>query len=321
MARAKIQWHPLFAHLLRPRVERYYEVLTNLAVGDVPRQADLALLRRRGTGPAPFTGLWRVLTAWNVLEFKGPTVRARPRDVLLLIELGLGIARRLNAERRRPLKEAEISFWYLANQLGSRFLHQAADCLGELKGGSGIWQGQALGFPCVFVSAVDLPVDEDSLPLHVLAQEPVEKQRQIGQFIAGEADWLEIYRGVFATLHPQIWRELQTMGRSRQRKLSFDIRPVAEYMGLKELIRQIGEKAVIEQIGEKAVIEQIGEKAVIEQIGEKAVIEQIGEKAVIEQIGKKKIAEHLDLDDILSGLSPARRQQLLRRLQEEAGRG
>lgn len=118
MAKSKIQWHPLFAHLLRPRVERYYEVQTNLAVGDVPRQADLVLLRRRGTGPAPFTGLWRLLTAWNVLEFKGPTVAARPQDLLLLIELGLGIARRLNAKRRRPLVEGQISFWYLANQLG-----------------------------------------------------------------------------------------------------------------------------------------------------------------------------------------------------------
>jgi hypothetical protein len=36
-----VQWHPLFAHLLRPLLEDYYEVQTDVSVGDLPRQADL----------------------------------------------------------------------------------------------------------------------------------------------------------------------------------------------------------------------------------------------------------------------------------------
>ncbi len=43
MAKRKIQWHPLFARLLRPLVERYYEVQTNVPVSDLRRQR---LLRR-----------------------------------------------------------------------------------------------------------------------------------------------------------------------------------------------------------------------------------------------------------------------------------
>src|SRR5919108_5142355 len=98
MAR-KRQWHPVFAELLRPLVESHYEVQTNVPVGDAPREADILLLRRRRPGRPPFTGLWRDLTTWNVLEFKGPTVSPRDEDLESLFEVGLGIHRRLNEER------------------------------------------------------------------------------------------------------------------------------------------------------------------------------------------------------------------------------
>src|SRR5258708_5512858 len=39
------QWHPIFAQLLRPAVEAYYEVETTFPVGDAPREADFVLLR------------------------------------------------------------------------------------------------------------------------------------------------------------------------------------------------------------------------------------------------------------------------------------
>src|SRR5260370_41236767 len=101
MAKRKTQWHPLLGRLLRPCVEQYYELQLGVPVGDLPRQADLVLLRRTGTGTLPFQGLWRYLTTWSILEFKGPTVTPRRRDLNLLIELGLGIDRRLNTERVR----------------------------------------------------------------------------------------------------------------------------------------------------------------------------------------------------------------------------
>src|SRR5260221_1527218 len=85
------QWHPIFAQLLRPAVEPYYEMETTFSVGDAPREADFVLLRRM-TGAAPrFRGLWRNLTTWNVLEYKGPTISPRRGHVESLIELRLGI--------------------------------------------------------------------------------------------------------------------------------------------------------------------------------------------------------------------------------------
>ena len=118
------QWHPLFADLLRPLLEPHYEIQTNVPVGDAPREADFVLLRRTQAGFLPFQGLWRYLIPWNILEFKGPTVRPRLDHLERLIEVGLGIHRHLMEQElyRPPKTVSEVSFWYLSFHLGLRFL-------------------------------------------------------------------------------------------------------------------------------------------------------------------------------------------------------
>src|SRR5437660_12389467 len=112
-----MQWHPLFAELLRPLLRDYYEIRTEVPVGELAREAGLVLLRP--TAPAPFAGIWRHLTPWNVFEFKGPSDTTELRDLDLLLEVGLGIDRKLREEQRKqrqPLGErGEVSWWYLAN--------------------------------------------------------------------------------------------------------------------------------------------------------------------------------------------------------------
>jgi hypothetical protein len=68
------------------------------------------------------------------------------------------------------------------------------------------------------------------------------------------------------------------MARTKRQILEFDLRPAVEFVGL--------------------------DKA----------IEQIGEKEIIERLDKKHVLEQMDVDDILKRLSPAKRHQLLRRL-------
>src|SRR5437879_12782648 len=126
-----MQWHPIFAYLLRPVLERYYEIRSNQPVGELPRSSDILLLCKTSAGPPPFQGLWRRLTAWNILEYKGPTVSARFDDLHDLLELGLGIHRRLNelqAKQEQPEMEyAELSFLYLVNHRGQRLLADLPD--------------------------------------------------------------------------------------------------------------------------------------------------------------------------------------------------
>src|SRR5690242_20081970 len=109
-----IQWHPLFAQLLRPVLQDFYDIQTNVPVGDLPRQADIILLRRTTAAQPPFQGLWRHLSPWNILEFKGRTESARVADLDLLVEVGLGINRRLPEIQSVPeaVSRSEVSFWY-----------------------------------------------------------------------------------------------------------------------------------------------------------------------------------------------------------------
>jgi hypothetical protein len=248
------QWHPLFAHLLRPLVEGHYEVKTNLTVGDAPREADLVLLRRTSVSASPFQGLWRHLTTWNLLEFKGPTVSARVADLDLLIELGLGIDRRLNEERHKKeephVERAEVTYWYLANHLGSRFLRDAQDLLGELPAvGPGVWRTRYLGRWLILVSNREVPVERDSIPLHLLVQEPLDATRAAAREVATQPDLWQLYSNWLATFFPDLWQEVRQMAKESESGPVIDLRRVVEVLGLEEFIEQVGSKRIIDTLG------------------------------------------------------------------------
>jgi hypothetical protein len=288
------QWHPLFAKLLRPVVESHYDVQINVPVGDVPREADILLLRRRSQGSLPFRGLWKHLTTWTVLEFKGPTVSPRLRHLDLLVEVGLGIDRRLNEEQARQhlpaLGPEEVSFWYVVNRLGKRFLRDVPRLLGPLEPcGNGLWRCSVLGRLVYLVSSAQLPVEEDSLPLHVLAQAPPAVEMAVVDFIMKQPTLWRLYGPVLTGLHRATWREVEAMAKSARKELKWDLEPWVEYLGMDQVIRLLGRQRVLEELGQKRVLEALGPKKVLEEMG---------------------------LDWLLSGLTPAQRRQLKQRLQE-----
>jgi hypothetical protein len=286
------QWHPIFAQLLRPAVEAYYEVQTTVPVGEAPREADFVLLRRTASGPPPFRGLWQNLSAWNILEFKGPTVVPRSGDVSLLVELGLGIDRRLRTRRasgrRRVVGREEVSFWYLANRLGRRWLRYAEEVLGRLEAkGPGLWRSRVLGHLVWLVSSVDLPVEEDSLPLHLVGHEPPDTERQVARLVVERPELHRRYGGWLASLHPTAWREVEAMARATGKAPLIDLRPAIESLGLRYVLEQVGIDRVVAEVGAERLIEQLGDKEVVKRMG---------------------------LERILASLSPAERLELKRRL-------
>jgi hypothetical protein len=257
------QWHPIFAQLLRPAVEEYYEVQTTVPVGDAPREADFVLVRRARSEPPPFRGVWRNLTTWNVMEFKGPSVSPRSTDVELLVELGLGIERHLQTRRvqegHRRLGAPEVSFWYIANHLGMRFLCELERKLGTLETqGSGLWCCKVLGRLLFWVSSIDLPVEVDSLPLHLVGQEPLATERQVARLVLEEQKLQKRYGGWLATLHPEAWKEVEAMARTAGKKLKLDLQPAIDYLGLDRVIDQIGLDRLIDHVGENELIKRIG---------------------------------------------------------------
>jgi hypothetical protein len=187
----------------------------------------------------------------------------RDEDLDLLVELGLGIHRRLNEERARQgrpvLGPEEVSFWYLAHRLGRRLLGAWGRRLPGLQShGPGVWRCRLLGRPIFLVSGGDLPVEEASLPLHLVARESGETGQAVARLVAGHAELWDRYSGWLASLHPAAFEEVKNMAKGTRGQLRLDLTPVIETMGMDWLIEQVGAKQVIEHLGAKRVIRELG---------------------------------------------------------------
>jgi hypothetical protein len=177
--------------------------------------------------------------------------------------LGLGIRRRLNeqeAKRRRPvLGPQEASFWYLANRLGRRLLRGWGRRLPGLQPhGPGVWRCTVLGHPLFLVSGTDLPVEEASLPLHLVARESGETEQALARLVAGRPELWERYGGWLASLHPAAYEEVQGMARQSRQPLRLDLTPIVRTMGMDWVIRQLGAERVIEHLGAREVVQHLG---------------------------------------------------------------
>ena len=258
-----MQWHPIFAKMLRPLVQDYYEVVIGLPVGDAPRIADIVLLRRTSDQPLPFRGLWHHLTTWNILEFKGRTVSARVHDLDLLVELGLGIARRLNEERarqrERAVAPAEVSFWYITNHFGRRFLREAGDVLGPIAEASpGIWRCQVMRRSLFLVDGRTVPVDRESVPLHLAGEESPVIESALARVIVDEPGFWELYGPLLGVLHPNIIEEANRMATSKRKSRGLDLRPFINYVGLEKFLEAIELRELMTTVGPKRVVKEMG---------------------------------------------------------------
>ena len=205
-----------------------------------------------------------------MLEFKGPSVSPRIGQLDLLIEVGLGIDRRLNSERLReklrPLAPRAVSFWYLGNRLGKRFLDQANE---RLKGlapyRQGVWRSEVLQRPVFLVSRLDLPIEQDTLPLHVVGQEPRETELAVARFLLEHPALWRQYRAWLAALHVSTWQEVRVMARTKGEELTLDLRPLIKTMGKQEFIRQLDARGVLEDLG-KELLRKVGIHQFVKQL-------------------------------------------------------
>ncbi|HZU34817.1 MAG TPA: hypothetical protein VFA18_02850, partial [Gemmataceae bacterium] len=183
----------------------------------------------------------------------------------------------------------EVSFWYLANRLGRRFLHEVEVVLGVPEPlGAGLWRSRALGRMIFWVSSRDLPVEEDTLPLHLVSREPPATELSVAQLVVEQPQLQARYGGWVATLHPRAWEEVETMARTARKDLEIDLRPAIRVLGLDYVLEQVGIDRLIDKIGVNELLEHVGEKEMVKRIG---------------------------IDRFLASLSASERRELKRRLQ------
>jgi hypothetical protein len=162
----------------------------------------------------------------------------------LLVELGLGIHRRLNDKRVKkdlpPLGTSKMSFWYLANKLGKSFLAKASQRLPGLEQWKhGVWAATNLERKIFLVSGSDLAVEEDSLPLHVLGKESAEKEVETAKLIYSDAKLRQLFGDLYNFLHRDTVEELEAMNKIKSAKDVMTFRPemLLEFYGKKKFSR------------------------------------------------------------------------------------
>jgi len=229
----------------------------------LPRHADVVLLHKTAAGPTPFRGLWRRLTIWNVLEYKGPTVSPRLDELHDLLELGLGIHRRLNelqAKEQQPAVDyAEVSFWYLVQHLGRRFLADVPTYLPDIQQVTqGIWQARVFTHPVLLVSVRDVAVERDTLLFRLLGGVPEEERQTVTELLKAEPSLWSPY-GTWMSLHePAIWQEIERMAAEQNQSIELDFTPLAEY--LRQTGNRAGMKALLKTLGVKEAVDALGEE-------------------------------------------------------------
>jgi hypothetical protein len=194
----------------------------------------------------------------------------------------------------------------LVNRLGGRFVREARQRFGHLEAyRPGVWRCTVLQHLVFLVSTVNLPVDEDTLPLHVVGKEPPETEKAVAEFVVAEPALWQQYGSLLATLHPAVWEEVRLMARTGSKKFQADFRPAIKHFGLSYIIEQVGVKPFIDEIGVKRAVRELGFKRVMEEVGLKRVLEEVGPKRVLDEMG---------LDWFLTQLTASQRQELKRRL-------
>ena len=114
-----------------------------------------------------------------------------------------------------------------------------------------------LGRLVFLVSGAQLPVEEHSLPLHLVGREPRETEDAVARLVAGRPEWWQHYGGWLAALHPQAYRGVLHMAKAKKEKFGFDLEPLVETMGLDWVLDKLGVDRVVNELGPDPLIEHL----------------------------------------------------------------
>jgi hypothetical protein len=174
----------------------------------------------------------------------------------------------LNEERTRqrqpPLDAAEVSFWYMANHLGRRFLREAREALGPLEEASpGVRRSQLLRRSLFLVDGRSVPVDRESVALHLAGEESPEIDRALARVIVEEPGYWQLYSPLLGALHPNVFEEASRMASAKGKGKGWSMRPYIEKVGLKKYLEEVELGEIVETFGKKKVVRAIGVKDIV----------------------------------------------------------
>src|SRR5262249_51446637 len=136
----------------------------------------------------------------------------------------------------------------------------------------------------------DVPVERDSIPLHVLAGVPEQDKMTVAGLLRNEPSLWSSYGAWLVVHEPAIWQEIRNMAKQRSEELALDFGPLAEYL------HQTGKvKALVTAVGVKEAVEAVGVKEVVQAVGVKEAVEALGVKHLWDELSQQQREELLRL--------------------------
>jgi hypothetical protein len=217
----------------------------------------------------------------------------------LLVEVGLGIDRRLNEARVREgqamLRRDEVSFWYIANHLGRRFRAEAERLFGGIAPVmDGLWRWTVLDHPVFLMSSDGVAVEPETVPVHLLYQEPEAVKLQLTEVVLSRPGWWDVYGPYLLLLHPYLLQEIERMATRSGIEPNLSLKPLIDYLGWARVAEQMDLLRVIDMVGLKRVVDEVGLKRVVDEVGLKRVVDEAGPQRVLEELLPKLTAEELE---------------------------
>src|SRR5262249_31393842 len=141
--------------------------------------------------------------------------------------------------RERAVNPGDVSFWYLTNNPGRRFLRSARQRFGDLEQlGPGLWRSHVMERLGYLVSNTAVPVEDGALPVHLGAAGSNEDQRRVVRVAVSRPRLWQMYGLFVATTLPNLVMEMATMAQRKPKGPQFDIRYVAKEIGMASTLQQ-----------------------------------------------------------------------------------
>lgn len=103
-----------------------------------------------------------------------------------------------------------------------------------------------------------VPVEPESVPLHLAAEVSPGTNESLARVIVEEPGYWETYGPLLNVLHPNVWKEAKIMARSKKKPDGFDMRPLMEEVGLEKYLEAVAVKDYIDTVGAKKVVKVLG---------------------------------------------------------------
>jgi hypothetical protein len=151
-----------------------------------------------------------------------------------------------------------VAGWYLVNHIGRRFRARLRRYLPDVEQVTdGIWQAHIYSHPVLLVSVRELPVERDSMALHVLAGVPEDQRGTITEVLKAEPALWSSYGAWLELKEPQIWQEISQMG-TKKKLPPVDYGPLIAYMketnDINRFMEVIGVDQILAAIGEEELL-------------------------------------------------------------------